>query len=76
MMNLAYALSFLCLLRLDESLNIKVENFHFHNIETGKLEIVLDFRKTQQAGVKCLKTPWFKQVLTPFYRDPAFLLVL
>lgn len=74
MMNLAYALSFLCLLRLDEVLNIKAENFHFHNIETGKLEIVLDFRKTQQAGGKCLKTSRFKQVLTHFTEIQPFYL--
>lgn len=74
MMNLAYALSFLCLLRLDEVLNIRVENFHIHNIATGKLEIVLDFRKTQQAGGKCLKTPRSKQPLTHFTEIQPFYL--
>jgi hypothetical protein len=50
MMNLAYALAFLCLLRLDEVLNIKVENISVLNTTTGKTKIVLSFRKTRQGG--------------------------
>ncbi|KAF2185541.1 hypothetical protein K469DRAFT_687868 [Zopfia rhizophila CBS 207.26] len=50
MMSLMYAISFMCLLRLDEVLNIKVGNFRIHAEDKGKLELVLDFRKTHQTG--------------------------
>ena len=50
MMSLAYAIAFLCLLRLDEVLNIKVENIQVLDLDTGKTKLVLSFRKTRQGG--------------------------
>ena len=50
MMSMAYAIAFLCLLRLDEVLNIKIENFEIIDEKTGKTKLVLDFRKTAQGG--------------------------
>ena len=49
-MCLAYAIAFLYLLRLDEVLNIKIENIRFLDTDTGKVELMLNFRKTHQTG--------------------------
>ncbi|KIY50121.1 hypothetical protein FISHEDRAFT_39905, partial [Fistulina hepatica ATCC 64428] len=48
-MQLAYVLSFLCLLRFDEVLHIRMEDIEFsHNKE--KMIVTLPFRKTAQFG--------------------------
>jgi hypothetical protein len=50
MMTLVYALSFLCLLRIDEALKLEARHFRLIDKETGETEITLDFRKTAQDG--------------------------
>jgi hypothetical protein len=52
MMSLAYAIVFLCLLRLDKVLHIKVKNIQVLDLDPGKTKLVLDFRKTRQGGSK------------------------
>lgn len=47
-----YTIMFLCLLRVDEVLKIKMEYIVF---EDKKVIITLPFRKTHQFGGKCLQ---------------------
>ena len=46
----AYVLSFLCLLRIDEVL--KIEMHHIEFISDAKIKLTLPFRKTHQFGRK------------------------
>jgi hypothetical protein len=48
LLTLAYAIAFLCLLRIDEVL--RIEHRHIQLLENGRLEINLDYRKTAQFG--------------------------
>jgi hypothetical protein len=58
MMSLMYAISFLCLLRLDEVLRIEARHVRRERIDRGwVVELTLDYRKTHQAGGK---TPKFR----------------
>jgi hypothetical protein len=55
MYSLMYAIGFLCLLRSDEILNIKVEHIQLLDEETGEIQLTLPFRKTHQVGGKQLR---------------------
>lgn len=73
MMNLMYAIGFLCLLRLDEILNIQIRNLRCCDPRKGEIEILLDWRKTNQFGGKSSEIPtllpsliWFPEV-KPFF---------
>ncbi|OJD10123.1 hypothetical protein AJ78_08734 [Emergomyces pasteurianus Ep9510] len=55
MMSLIYAISFLCFLRIEETLRIEYRHIRIHDARSGKMELVLDFRKTHQTG----EVPWF-----------------
>jgi hypothetical protein len=50
MMSLAYAISFLCFLRIDETLNLETRHIRVLDHQTGKMELLMDFRKTKQTG--------------------------
>ena len=52
MLQLAYSIAFLCLLRFDEMLNIKMENLRVIDTETGQWSLMLEARKTHQHGGK------------------------
>ncbi|KAF2191379.1 hypothetical protein K469DRAFT_556889, partial [Zopfia rhizophila CBS 207.26] len=54
MMSLIYFIAFLCLLQLDEVLRIEICNLRGCYKRTGKIELMLDFCKTHQAGGKLL----------------------
>ena len=53
LLNLAYSIAFVCLLRIDEVLQI--EHRHVTLLPSGKLEINLDYRKTSQHGGRCFR---------------------
>lgn len=68
LLNLAYSIAFVCLLRIDEVL--RIEHRHITLLPNGKLEINLDYRKTSQFG----REFFYKYILlliihrdTPFY---------
>ena len=50
MMQLAYAIAFLCLLRLEEVLRLDISMFRILDEELSSIEITLPFRKTHQFG--------------------------
>jgi len=50
MMSLIYAISFNCFLRIDETLRIEARHIRLLDSKKGKIELVLDYRKTAQAG--------------------------
>jgi hypothetical protein len=50
-----YAIAFTYFLRFNEVLHIKVRHIRVHDPATGKVELILDFRKTHQTGGKILK---------------------
>ncbi|PGH15757.1 hypothetical protein GX50_09006 [[Emmonsia] crescens] len=50
MMSLIYAISFLCFLRIEETLRIEYRHIRLHDLRSGKMELILDFRKTHQTG--------------------------
>lgn len=52
MMSLLYAISFLCFLRIDEALRLEIRHLRLVDPEKGKIEILVDFRKTAQHGGK------------------------
>ena len=49
-MSLLYAISFLCFLRIDETLRLELRHFRLVDQKKGMIEITLDFRKTAQDG--------------------------
>jgi integrase len=51
---LVYLLSYLCLLRLDETLNILTRHIEYHPGQHSKIKFTLAFRKTQQSGGKLI----------------------
>lgn len=75
MMSLAYAIAFLCLLRLDEVLNIKVEHLRWMIGDNEKVELTLSFRKTRQdGGIVSPPSPSFVRILIGYTEVPPFYL--
>jgi hypothetical protein len=54
MMSLMYAIAFTCFLRFDEVLRIELRHIRLHDKKIGKVELSLDWRKTNQTGGKSL----------------------
>jgi hypothetical protein len=50
MMQLIYAISFQCFLRIDETLRIETRHIRVINARRGQIELTLDYRKTAQEG--------------------------
>jgi hypothetical protein len=62
-MTLAYAISFLCFLRIDECLKLELRHFRVEKINTQiAVSLRLDFRKTHQEGGKS-KSPSFYMIV-------------
>ena len=74
MMSLMYALGFMCLLRLDEILNIQVRNLRCRDARKGEIELLLDWRKTNQSGGKSSGILTLLLLLTCFLEVKPFFL--
>jgi hypothetical protein len=51
-MCLAYTISFLCFLRIEETLRLEVRHFKLLDRTKNILSLTMDFRKTHQEGSK------------------------
>jgi hypothetical protein len=65
----AYTISFLCLLRFDEVLKIQAHDIEL--VTKTSIKLTLPFRKTDQFGGECLFFPQRSAVAHPTIRDPT-----